>query len=133
MIILISSIFGTIISAIVCLIAERDLNAWKLRLDIELLAIGFFVKKLSYAYGSTKDPFGTRGVVRAYMVGAAPSNATQPTANATGARVHVRMSQALGLIESGTTSYTHIAFWLNRSLPKRNLSEQHANAYYWDY
>lgn len=43
MIILISSIFGTIISAIVCLIAERDLNAWKLRLDIELLAIGFSV------------------------------------------------------------------------------------------
>ncbi|KAL7261073.1 hypothetical protein ACSBR1_006676 [Camellia fascicularis] len=41
MIILISSIFGTIISAIVCLIAERDLNAWILRLDIELLAIGF--------------------------------------------------------------------------------------------
>ncbi|XP_028123198.1 WAT1-related protein At5g40240-like isoform X2 [Camellia sinensis] len=43
MIILISSIFGTIISAVVCLIAERDLNAWKLRLDIELLAIGFSV------------------------------------------------------------------------------------------
>lgn len=43
MVTLIGSIFVTAQSVLVALIAEKDPNAWRLRPDIELIAIGYSV------------------------------------------------------------------------------------------
>ena len=42
---LISHIFATMQSSLVSLIAERDPSAWRLRLDMELIAVGYSVSR----------------------------------------------------------------------------------------
>ncbi|RVW47238.1 WAT1-related protein [Vitis vinifera] len=78
---LISHIFATMQSSLVSLIAERDPSAWRLRLDMELIAVGYsgiFVVALRgavYAMGSApKGPvfvamFKPAGIVIAVIMG----------------------------------------------------------------